>query len=129
MEWISVKDRLPETATDCLVVLYFKDGGEKLVDIAHFSDGEFYTSMDGFFTKLTHWMPLPSLPDYDLIESEDFIKHGKWKLSEYEYDDCAKCSQCAVEFSLTGEWTFEDYLYYMHFCPNCGAKMDLEESE
>ncbi len=29
MEWISVKDRLPDTATDCLVVLYFKDGGEK----------------------------------------------------------------------------------------------------
>ena len=48
MSWISVKDRLPDTATDCLVVLYFKDGGEKLVDIAHFSDGEFYTSMDGF---------------------------------------------------------------------------------
>ena len=43
MEWISVKDRLPDTATDCLVSLYFKDGGEKLVDIAHFSDGEFYT--------------------------------------------------------------------------------------
>ena len=24
------KDRLPDTATDCLVVLYFKDGGENL---------------------------------------------------------------------------------------------------
>ena len=52
--------------------------------------------------------------------------HGIWELVEHEYEDCAKCSQCAVEFSLTGEWTFEDYLYYMHFCPNCGARMDLE---
>lgn len=48
MEWISVKNKMPDTATDYLVFLYFKDGGEKLVDIAHFSDGEFYTSMDGF---------------------------------------------------------------------------------
>lgn len=55
--------------------------------------------------------------------------HGMWELAEHEYEDCAKCSQCAVEFSLTGEWTFEDYLYYMHFCPNCGARMDLEEPE
>lgn len=53
--------------------------------------------------------------------------HGMWELVEHEYEDCAKCSQCAVEFSLTGEWSFEDYLYYMHFCPNCGARMDLEE--
>lgn len=30
MEWINVKDRLPDTATDCLVVLYFKDDGENL---------------------------------------------------------------------------------------------------
>ena len=57
MSWISVKDRLPDTATDCLVVLYFKDGGEKLVDIAHFSDGEFYTSIDGFFTCLLYTSP------------------------------------------------------------------------
>lgn len=56
-------------------------------------------------------------------------KHGLWELAEHEYEDCAKCSQCAVEFSLTGEWSFEDYLYYMHFCPNCGARMDLEEPE
>lgn len=66
--------------------------------------------------------------DYDLIESEDFIKHGKWKLAEHEYEDCAKCSQCAVEFSITGEWSFEDYLYYMHFCPNCGAFMREDDN-
>ena len=34
--------------------------------------------------------------------------HGMWELAEHEYNDCAKCSQCAVEFSLTGEWTFEE---------------------
>ena len=58
MSWISVKDRLPDTATDCLVVLYFKDGGEKLVDIAHFSDGEFYTSIDGFY--FSHFFVFPA---------------------------------------------------------------------
>lgn len=55
-------------------------------------------------------------------------KHGLWELAEHEYDDCAKCSQCKVEFSLTGEWTFEDYLYYMHFCPNCGAFMREDDN-
>lgn len=74
---------------------------------------------------------LEFIDDSNLIESKDFVQrvHGMWELAEHEYEDCAKCSQCAVEFSLTGEWTFEDYLYYMHFCPNCGARMDLEEPE
>ena len=54
--------------------------------------------------------------------------HGIWELVEHEYEDCAKCSQCAVEFSLTGEWSFEDYLYYMHFCPNCGAFMREDDN-
>ena len=56
-------------------------------------------------------------------------KHGAWESTEHGYDDCARCSQCKVEISFTGGWTFEDFLYYIHFCPNCGAKMDLEESE
>ena len=54
--------------------------------------------------------------------------HGIWELAEHEYEDCAKCSQCAVEFSITGEWSFEDYLYYMHFCPNCGAFMREDDN-
>ena len=78
---------------------------------------------------------LEFIDDSDMVESKDFVQrvHGKMDFqtssldNEHEYDDYAKCSRCKDEFLLTGEWTFEDYLYYMHFCPNCGTKMDLEE--
>ena len=33
-----------------------------------------------------------------------------------------------LNFHFTGEWSFEDYLYYMHFCPNCGAFMREDDN-
>lgn len=64
MEWISVKDRLPE---DGHLYLVYDDINER-IGIREFnrtyfmsidSDGE-----DGLYTgSITHWMPLPELPE------------------------------------------------------------------
>lgn len=49
------------------------------------------------------------------------VRHGKWELSKnyVGYCSCSLCSDCYVE----PEWV--DRLHW-RFCPNCGAKMDLE---
>lgn len=51
-------------------------------------------------------------------------RHGKWDITKDDYYCVAKCSLCHEE------WSFEVYddiesLNY-RYCPNCGAKMDLE---
>ena len=64
MEWISVKDRLPERGTEVLVtdglhtmVTWCEDtiNGVKWVD-------NYYTYVNVRFREVTHWMPLPELP-------------------------------------------------------------------
>lgn len=54
------------------------------------------------------------------------VRHGKWEKIEEYYDlSTIRCSLCHED------WSFEVYddiesLNY-RYCPNCGAKMDLEE--
>ena len=51
-------------------------------------------------------------------------KHGHWeeiKTGENLYDYCFKCSNCNNETPPNSFVVSPDY------CPNCGAKMDLEE--
>ena len=63
-EWISVKDRLPEHAQDCLIAW----AGERSVFEAEFgisSDGSYWSfvSDDAEVWHPTHWMPLPEPPE------------------------------------------------------------------
>ena len=47
------------------------------------------------------------------------IKHGKWEyIGTDKQGNVFRCSNCALRIGLDRE---TDY------CPNCGAKMDLEE--
>lgn len=57
-EWISVKDRLPESEGDYLCA--FDDG---YVSSAEWIDGEWDLWVDS--GKVTHWMPLPEPPAQD----------------------------------------------------------------
>lgn len=60
MEWISVKDRLPEEM--CFVIGF---GGEEVAPVV-FCEGEFgMWTPDGLacFNNITHWMPLPTPPE------------------------------------------------------------------
>lgn len=55
------------------------------------------------------------------------VRHGRWELHGND-DDCGSSYFC----SLCGNSYDEDW-YRAHghwnYCPNCGAKMDLEEAE
>ena len=52
-------------------------------------------------------------PTIDTVE----VVHGQWITSDYNMD--CECSICGGTF----EWWEADEV---HFCPNCGAEMDLK---
>lgn len=68
--WIPVKERLPENDVDVLCTIHFVGthwaplARERLVDISHCRDGEWYTYLDDDALKdawfdVVAWMPLP----------------------------------------------------------------------
>ena len=70
------------------------------------------------------------------------VRHGRWEwfeewspgTTEYptECDDCGwRCSNCktALEDVVGGYWDDPYDEPKLKFCPNCGAKMDLEDAE
>ena len=61
----------------------------------------------------TYWAGL--IADHLIANGVTVRKHGRW----ISYPDCGvtKCSVC--------DWSIEECIDY-DFCPNCGAKMDLE---
>lgn len=52
------------------------------------------------------------------------VKHGRWEEQDYNWSEAWKCSACGEE------WCFEhdptEPTARVNYCPNCGAKMDLE---
>lgn len=57
--WISVKERLPETEDEVLVLTMSKNGNVN-VDKGYFANGRFVHRGSA---KITYWMPLPELPE------------------------------------------------------------------
>ena len=61
MDWISVKERLPEDDNEVFVVTRSKKGQRNV-------DKGYYLPEDGRFVhrgtaEVTHWIPLPKLPE------------------------------------------------------------------
>ena len=48
-------------------------------------------------------------------------KTGKWRMNS-DYPDRLICSECSAQFDV---WHWESK--QMHYCPNCGAKMEVDE--
>lgn len=46
------------------------------------------------------------------------VRHGKWKLDRFGNAWCSLCHHCGNNDAEASD-----------YCPNCGAKMDLEESD
>lgn len=51
------------------------------------------------------------------IGIESLMKHGKWIETEYKPHVYCKCSLCGHREKINDK---------SNYCPNCGAKMDLE---
>ena len=50
------------------------------------------------------------------------VRHGRWILDEKRY--VIYCSECSAPVSYYPN--IKDVREENHYCPNCGAKMDLE---
>lgn len=66
MEWVSVKDRLPEQDEQCLCCYRFRDEGMRFIGVLTYfaADNEPHwqheKGVNGL--RVTHWIPLPELP-------------------------------------------------------------------
>lgn len=59
------------------------------------------------------------------------VAHARW-IDIYESFETAECSRCHSQFEVTfnGEANgalWDGFNQFYNYCPNCGAKMDLEE--
>lgn len=59
------------------------------------------------------------------------VVHGRW-IDIYGCFETAECSRCHSQFEVTFDEEANGALWdgfnqFYRFCPNCGAKMDLEE--
>lgn len=70
--------------------------------------------------------------EYDLDQLKEMVVHGRW-LNFYGDFTCAECSKCGATYDVvnvkpSGE-LFGEFEKEYKFCPNCGAKMDLEDDK
>lgn len=59
----------------------------------------------------------------ELLREQPEQKHGHWKLVQDYDDEHWQCSACGCEWYLADGNPEENN---MHYCPECGAKMDEE---
>ena len=70
-----------------------------------------------------HWSNIPK--ELEKLPSVSTEKTGRWIEQEgYDGDTYYDCSECGESFCLI-DGTPTDNLY--NYCPNCGAKMEVEE--
>lgn len=66
----------------------------------------------------TDYMSILNLPTIE-------VKHGRWVQKEFWPNGGTwKCSECGYQVMFIED---TPYAKAMNYCPNCGAKMDLEE--
>lgn len=70
-------------------------------------------------------MSLADVPTVDAVEAV----HGWWiKTNKYDEDSSVQCSRCLMEFDyIDGVCYLVTGSELPHYCPNCGARMDLED--
>lgn len=70
MEWISVKDRLPNDGD--YKIVYCVDGNRRHVSFAKFQNRYKQFNLTGArsYWRVTHWMPLPAPPKEETNETD-----------------------------------------------------------
>lgn len=63
MEWISVKDKMPNDGCDVIIAFKWRGGQSNWSEIGRYDElkDEWYNG-DGNLREVTHWMPLPEPP-------------------------------------------------------------------
>ena len=51
-------------------------------------------------------------------------KRGEWKVDMSHFSPHIVCSVCGVEIPCVAGWCMDAH---MNYCPNCGAKMEVQE--
>ena len=60
-KWISVEERLPKELED--VLAYVRNNEVSWLCVSYMCDGVWWRSCRKICGKVTHWMPLPSMPE------------------------------------------------------------------
>lgn len=109
MEWISVRDRLPEDQVEVLVATRSKNG------VRNIDKG--YLAIDHFIhrgrAEVTHWMPMPEFPkeDFESLVIDDFS--NPCPFCELEGKEVRKCGRrralirCGVVGNTEGECPYK----------------------
>lgn len=67
------------------------------------------------------------LDDINALPKADVqpVKHGRWESSQRTIETgTVYCSNCAIEYYISDLQTVGDCNGIVHYCPNCGARMD-----
>ena len=73
------------------------------------------------------------IDDVPTVDAEP-VKHAHWEIEKTVCARFARCSSCGIHIRIptTGHKENERFYLYpdeMHYCPNCGAKMEKEEKK
>ena len=84
----------------------------------------FLTKGSGYYNMMTLRDMINAIPSVDILTDKDVqpVRRGKW----IAIDDVSvrgKCSACQWEAHL-----YEDDVFGMPYCPNCGADMRGEDN-
>ena len=82
-------------------------------------------------------MKMISHPEYTPTVDAVPVVHGRWNIDDYDSGDPGyysafievHCSECGYELGAeSGQygWCYGDP-FPLNYCPNCGAKMDLDQ--
>lgn len=74
-------------------------------------DGDYYNGKDDMQNQIRDMVS--QFPPADVAP----VRHGRWiKRKTWNFHVCSECS-----------FETPPYTSFMNYCPNCGAKMDLED--
>ena len=79
-----------------------------------------HPSVDDLFADGVDAVDVSDIDEAPTIEAEP-VRHGRWVRKGQEI----YCSECGEESG----YTWAGASRYSDYCPNCGAKMDLEEND
>ena len=76
-----------------------------------------HPSVDDLFAEGVDAVDVSDIDNAPTIEAEP-VRHGYWMCGDY-YDIGDVCSECDWDSGMVNPT--------LRYCPNCGAKLDLEE--